>query len=359
MSSDLLERVGPTLRALSGIDDLPENEARRRLLGYLNGLADELPEDLRTAFRVGLALHENAQFRFLEKRMNWLAANLDRDVRTARRRVDEAIRSVEARRAISVPSGDSYAHDGWYLERFRTLLDLDGARPTAIEERTVVAREDALSEIVISTSIPRPAGADHERHDADLTILYGGSLARTERPSSTYFRYFVRFPQPLMRGQSHEIGVSVKIPADQPINPRYALHPLGRCDEFDLRIRFGAGKRLTGVWNMNGIPRGMADDFTVATARVATDDAGEVHLNYQHLRAGLVYGARWEMESLDVSYRFPRVPGPRQLSPALHVDYSPSGSIFHPSRACACICVKHEWERRPCLVKMAQSSWLK
>ena len=67
MASDLLERAGPTLRALSGIDDsASENEARRRLLTYLNDLADELPEDLRTALRVGLALHEDAQYRFLE-----------------------------------------------------------------------------------------------------------------------------------------------------------------------------------------------------------------------------------------------------------------------------------------------------
>jgi hypothetical protein len=298
MASDLLERVGPTLRALSGIDDSAnENEARRRLLTYLSDLADELPGDLRTAFRVGLALHEDVQYRFLEQRMQWLATKLDRDVRTARRRVDEAIRSAETMRAISVSSGDNHSHDGWYLERFRTQLYLDGTQPTAIEERKVVARRDSVAEIAIGTSIPCPAGADRERHHADLTILYGGSLARIERPSNTYFRYFVRLPQPLRRGESHEIGVSVKIPADQPINPRYALQPLLRCDEFDLRIRFGAGNRLTGIWNMAGIPRGMADDFTAANARVATDAAGEIHLNYQHLLTGLVYGARWEMES--------------------------------------------------------------
>jgi hypothetical protein len=298
MASDLLERVGPTLRALSGIDDSPnENEARRRLVTYLSDLADELPADLRTALRVGLALDEDVQCRFLEERMHWLAAELDRDVRTARRRVDEAIRAAESMRAISVPSGDNYAEDGWYLERFRALLYLDGAQPTAIEERKVVARHDSLSEFVISGSIPCPAGADRERHHPDLTILSGGSLARIERPSKSYYRYFVRLPQPLSRGQSHEISVSVKLPVDQPINPRYALQPLRRCDEFDLRIRFGAENRLTGVWNMAGIPRGMADDFATSSSRVATDAAGEIHLNYHRLLVGLVYGARWEMES--------------------------------------------------------------
>ena len=298
MASDLLERTGPTLRALSGIDDsTSENEARRRLVRYLSDLADELPGDLRTALRVGLALDEDVQYRFLEARMHWLAAKLDRDVRTARRRVDEAIRSAESMRAISAPSADTYALDGWYHERFRTLLYLDGAQPTAIEERKVVARHDSLAEIIISTSIPCPAGADRERHHADLTILYGGSIARIERPSKTYFRYFIRLPQLLKRGQSHEIGVSVTLPADQPINPRYALQPLRRCDEFDLRIRFGARNRLSGVWNLAGVPRGMADDFTAAGARVDLDEAGEIHLNYQRLLVGLVYGARWEMGS--------------------------------------------------------------
>ena len=298
MSSDLLDRTGLTLRTLSGIADAPsEHEARRRLVTYLCDLADELPEDLCLAFRVGLALHEDVQYRFLEERMVWLATKLDRDVRTARRRVDEAIRSAETMRAISVSSDDSYALDGWYLERFRTLLYLDGAQPTAIEERKVVARHDFLSEVIVSTSIPCPAGVAPERHSANLTILYGGSLDRVERPSNTYFRYFVRLPQPLRRGQSHEIGVSVTIPADQPINPRYALQPLRRCDEFDLRIRFGAGNRLTRVWNLAGVPRGMADDFAAASAHVSLDEAGEIHLNYQRLLVGLVYGARWEMES--------------------------------------------------------------
>jgi hypothetical protein len=299
MAGDLLERVGPTLRALSGIDDsAPEDEARRRLVTFLNGLADELPDDLRLALRVGLALREDVQqYRFLEERMNWLAEELDRDVRTARRRVDEAIRSAETAHPATVPSGGDHVYDGWYLGRFRALLHLDGTQPAAIEERTVVAKRDSLSEIAISTSIPRPAGADRETHHADLTILYGGSLARLERPSGTYFRCFVRLPEPLMRGQSHEIGVAVTIPADQPINPRYALQPLLRCDEFDLRIRFGEGKRLTGVWKLAGIPRGMADDFAAASARVEPDDAGEIHLHYQNLLVGLVYGARWEMES--------------------------------------------------------------
>jgi hypothetical protein len=177
------------------------------------------------------------------------------------------------------------------------VLYLDSTQPTAIEERKVVAAHDSLSEIIISTSIPRSAGAGRETHNVELAILYGGSLTRLERPSATYFRYFVRLPRPLRHGEAHEVGVCVTIPPDQPINPRYALQPLRRCDEFDLRIRFGRDNQLAGVWNMAGVPRGMADDFASADARVNLDAAGEIHLHYEHLQIGFVYGARWETEA--------------------------------------------------------------
>ena len=71
-------------------------------------------------------------------------------------------------------------------------------------------------------------------------MLYGGSLIGSTWPTATYLRYTIRLPQPLRRGQSHEFGISITTPPGQPFNPRYAIQPLRRCDEFDLRIRFGA-----------------------------------------------------------------------------------------------------------------------
>jgi hypothetical protein len=131
----------------------------------------------------------------------------------------------------------------------------------------------------------------------DLAVLYGGSIARCERASATYFRHFIELPRPLDKGESHDFGVAVSIPAGQAMNPRYSVQPLRRCDEFDLRIRFGQARGDLTVWNLDGVPRGMADDYREPGGVIHLDPAGEIHLRYRYLRAGLVYGVRWENHS--------------------------------------------------------------
>jgi hypothetical protein len=292
MAADLVDRLGPALSHLAGIEPGGQaDDARQRLIDILEDLSAELPEDLRTAFAAALALREDVRFRFLGERMQWLADRLQRDVRTARRRADEAIRLVDA--AAAAPSGRSRDYEDWYLTRLRALLLLDRAEPSAIEERTMVAARADLAEITIATSMPVPKGVRPQAQSAELKVLYGGSLIGCSWPTATYFRYAIRLPHPLRRGESHEFGVSVTIPRDQPLNPRYAIQPLRRCDEFDLRIRFGAGARGRSVWRIAGLPRGMADDFADPEALVHPDAAGDVHLRYDHLKMGLVYGVRW------------------------------------------------------------------
>jgi hypothetical protein len=281
------------LCGMAGIEaDGNAEEVRKRLIGLLEDLAADLPDDLRTAFAAALALREDVRFRFLDQRMEWLADRLHRDARTARRRADEAIRQVEA--AASPPVQKAACDYGdWYLARLRTLLLLDRAEPVAIEDRVLVAARDNLGEISIATSIPVPHGGCASRHPAELEVLYGASLIRTTWPTATYLRYAIQLPRPLRRGQSHQVGISITIPRDQPFNPRYAIQPLRRCDEFELRIRFGAAVRASSIWRIAGLPRGMADDFCDPGALVQPDAAGDIHLRYQQLKTGFVYGARW------------------------------------------------------------------
>jgi hypothetical protein len=301
MACDVRERVGPTLQALAGIDPVEsQEEARRKLLAFLQEMARNLPEDLGLALSAALALHEDVQHRFLNERLRWLAEKLRRDVRTARRRVDEAIRFAEASGCAQALEASDYMPGRWYLARLRTVLRLDGEQPTAIEEREVVANVDGLTEFVISTSVPRPAIADPRdgglgmhKQRLEFSVIYGGSLARCEQPSNSYFRHFIRFPHPLAQGESREVGAAITIPGDQPFNPRYAFQPLHRCDEFDLRVRFSPHSQPAFVWNMNGLPHGMVDDFADPAALVQPDASGDIHLCYQYLRIGLAYGARW------------------------------------------------------------------
>jgi hypothetical protein len=292
MAEDLPDRLGPTLCDLAGIEpDVDVGHARKRLIGFLEELAADLPQDLRMAFAAALALREDVRFRFLDERMQWLADWLQRDVRTARRRADEAIRLIDA--VATLPARAPGDYEDWHLARLRALLLMDRAEPSAIEERTVVAARDDLTEISIATGIPAPHGMGGQGHRAELKVLYGGSLIGSTWPTATYLRYAIRLPRPLQRGQAHEFGISITTPRGQPFNPRYAIQPLRRCDEFDLRIRFGAAARHRTVWRIAGLPRGMVDDFADPEALVQPDASGDIHMRYQHLKTGLVYGARW------------------------------------------------------------------
>lgn len=292
MAADLPDRLGPTLSRMAGIESGGHaDDARQRLIGILEELAAELPEDLRTAFAAALALREDVRFRFLDERMQWLAKSMQRDARTARRRADEAIRLVEA--AATSPAARLREYEDWQLTRLRALLLLDRAEPSAIEERTVVAARADLTEVTIATSIPAPDGECPAARSVELRVLYGGTLVQSTWPTATYFRYAIRLPRPLRRGESHEFGISITTPRGQPFNPRYAIQPLRRCDEFDLRIRFGAAGLARTVWRIAGLPRGMVDDFADPRALVHPDAVGDIHLRYEQLKMGLVYGARW------------------------------------------------------------------
>jgi hypothetical protein len=89
------ERVGPALRALSGVaDGASTAELRRGLAELLKRPAAELPEDLRVAALVALGLYPGARLPFYQERIRWLAEYLQRDERTARRRADQAIEQL-------------------------------------------------------------------------------------------------------------------------------------------------------------------------------------------------------------------------------------------------------------------------
>ena len=292
MSADLRERLGPTLCTLAGIDSEANLlDARRQLIGFLDELAAGLPEDLRVAFAAALALREEVQHRFVEERMRWLATWLQRDIKTARRRADEAIRLAAAHVDVNTDDVDRHPYRDWYLAKLRTVLHLDLAQQSAVEERTVVAARDDLAEIILSTSIPRPTGLNDGEQAADVAVLHGGTLGEAEWSTATYLTYTIRLAHPLRRGDSCELGVCIT--PGQPLNPRYAFQPLRRCEEFDLRIRFGESAHARRVWRISGLPRGMIDDFAAPEALIVPDAAGDIHLNFKRPQVGLAYGARW------------------------------------------------------------------
>lgn len=298
---NIAQRVGPELGRLCGIQDGDdESEIRRKLALRLSELSTHLPEDLRLAFLAALSLHPDTQQRFLDERIEWLASRLHRDVRTARRRVDEAI-SLATDTACNMRRGqptsgpnDNYAPGGWHLASFRVLLRMNQATPEATEEREIVAAMDGLQRVLISAGIPRHPASLNVEHGLKAELLYGGHLSSQDRPADTYFRYFVQLPYSLNWGERHRIGTRMTIPPGQLMYPRYVYRPLRDCDSFELRIKFDRKELPRRIWQVAAIPSAMLDDFTAKTHLVAPDRFGELTLEFHSLRPGLSYGAKWE-----------------------------------------------------------------
>lgn len=293
MAGDLRERLGLTLCAMAGIDPNGQpDEVRKRLIEFLEELAAGLPEDLRIAFDAALALREDVRHPFLEGRMQWLADYMRRDTRTARRRVAKAIKRVaESSEAQDQDSSDPYGD--WYLARLSAVLRLDGPQPTAVEDRTVVANRVGLSEILISTNIPRAPGAGTEGRLPEFAVLSGGTLVESTRPTPTYFRYKIELTQPLRCGEAHGLRTSLTVPNGLMAAPQYVFQPILRCDELQVLLRFGPRGRSKRVWRISGLPHGNVDGFDDPAALVHPDTAGDLELRYRHLLVGRAYGARW------------------------------------------------------------------
>lgn len=131
-SSDLAERLGPRLNELAGTAPDADGEGRRvRLIALLETSIELLPPDLKLVARVAFGLDARARQRFLRDRLDWLATLIERDARTVRRRLEEAIDLMGEAIDIASP--------GWYYASVNTLLRLGGPAPEFCEERRVVA----------------------------------------------------------------------------------------------------------------------------------------------------------------------------------------------------------------------------
>ena len=113
----------------------------------------------------------------LQDRVDWLAHELRRDVRTARRRVDEACGRLAEVLDAGSPARARRRGPGWYVTDFYALALLDRPDPLTIERREIVADRDGLDEIALAFSL-RDTGSPT---DLNLRVLYGGQLAEPRR----------------------------------------------------------------------------------------------------------------------------------------------------------------------------------
>lgn len=259
------DRVGHRLRDVCGVTEQDgPGEIRVRVAQRLAHLAGDLPDDLRKAVLAAFGMIPDARHPLYQERVGWIAQQIGRDPRTARRRIDDGIHQLAQLACTPLrlrPQGEPPT-TGWHTVEARVILTLDGAVPEAIEHYRIVAAQDNLREVDLASAFAQPA------------VMYGG----TQRGA------VLVLPEPLMSGQHHDFVVRSR----NPVRPRQFLHmPRRRCDYLELRVRFDGDRLPRVVSRLQGRP-------PRDKGRVPINRAGEIQLTFHELTRGQAYGARWD-----------------------------------------------------------------
>jgi len=285
---ELARRLGPGLRQVCGTGP-DEPDLRGKLLTTLRDAAASLPIDLATALLAALGIDpDGRRLQKLEERADWLAGRLRRDVRTARRRMDQACAMLAENLAAGRRGATSSI--GWYVETAQTAMILDADVPTAIERRVVVAERDGIDQLVLLRTVPPSAGGRPELHGR---MLFGGALGLREWESPSRFRLVLDLPETLRAGDRHEYAVLWEQPPGVPMRQHYVFVPVLRVDLFDLHIRFDRATPPAHIWRVADSFHRDLDEEPRDTEEIVLDRCGEIEVQFTNLAPGHAYGARW------------------------------------------------------------------
>lgn len=293
-AAKLAEQVGPTLRELCGLDGTQNTAViRDRLTVRLRALAAQLPADLELTVTVALALQPDTRHQFLRERIQYLADQQQRDVRTIRRRMDEGLKmlaELAARPTRTVAADNDFP---WRVELLETVLRMDKPTPESFERRVIVSQQEELDRITAMTTLPRGEEWDPERHSLLAEVYYGAALLKARRVHENRFEFDLMLPRPLARDERHEYGIILRVPEDQPMRNHYVLFPKGRIERFHLRLRFGQDRTPRRLWRVDEVFHREIDDLRPTGPELELDGVGEVSLEFHGTRPGHGYGAQW------------------------------------------------------------------
>lgn len=266
------QRIGPAIRSACEIDqgDGPVT-VRRKLTTRLTELIQQLPADLRLASLVAFGLEPDARLPLYQQRMLWVAARMDRDERTIRRRVDDAVNQLAE---LAVLPGDRSG--GWRTAELTVAVALDQDRPEVLEQRRIIAEQDGLRELELVAPLPLT--------EPDVQVLYGGTLVLTDGG------FTLALPAPVSKEERHDVALRFRLPTREAM-PYLLCVPRRPCERFDLRVRFDRDREPPTVFALRGASR---EDPLHDGHEHPVDRAGEIHVRFHQLTPGLAYGARWE-----------------------------------------------------------------
>jgi hypothetical protein len=291
-TTPLGERVGPALRGTCGIVEGDDQAAMRSKLSVrFLPIIESLPGDLRVVVLAAFAWHEEARQPFYQERVHWAATTLDRDDRTVRRRIDDGIEQIAAMAVAEPEPGPRYPSRSWHTEELRVALTL-GPVAEAFEFRRVVADADEIAELDLALTLSKTGNSDAavRADDLEVDVFHGGVLTSREMESSDRIGLALRLPEPLHRGDRHDIALRFRASIRE---PHYVCVPRHPCDSFDLHVKFGDRVPEHIVL----LEHAFQDDARDASPRgvaVVADEAGEVHVRFTHLAPGFAYGIRWQ-----------------------------------------------------------------
>jgi hypothetical protein len=291
------ERAGQALREVCGINaDDGAGEIRRKLIAGLERFAAQLPDDLRLAVLAALAITQEARLPFYQDRIRWVARQLERDERTARRRVDTGImRLAEFAAATNGdPSRPEFeqTQPGWRVEDLRSIVLPHGDRPEAIDIRRIVVEAEYLDTLDLAFTMPGGSDAPRSPEDVGIDVLHGGILLPASRQSSDRVGFQLKLPRRLRRNDTHQYTLRYRMPVGQ-MRPHYVYISKIACEHFDLRIRFDRERPPEQVRKVEAAFQRDVDDPMYRGHPVEVDAAGDVHAEFWRLTPGLAYGLRW------------------------------------------------------------------
>lgn len=293
----ILDRIGPAIRAVCAITDNDDAASvRQKVAARLRDLSAKLPPDLQIGVTAAFGLDDTLHTPFYKDRLRWAEAELERNTRTVRRRIDEAIDQLAElavhRMAANGTPGQPPASNRWYNAEIRQALVLDQGSAYALEQRRIVADEDGVTELDLALTVPAPDAIPGDRPlEVAIDVLYGGRLLQRRMESTERIGYRLALPRPLRLGDEHEFALRA-LPRRE-LAPHYVCLPRHRCDRCEVRVRFALERPPTRVERLDGVyqrdivdPRGDAEPVTL-------DACGEVVERFTNLTPGLAYGLRW------------------------------------------------------------------
>ena len=295
----LASRLGPALlAALDLTTDLPEPELRQRAQAGIVEAAQTLPGDLREAVLVALAVDGWTNVPLLTDRLDAVAVAMDRDARTARRRVDSAthlLAGALVTRRVDVEN--PFAPPGWYVESLASTMRVGPSGARLTEDRVVVADTDGLDTVTATLSLPVPQSG--RLPELDIQAEAGCRIRGRHHVSLSHWRYELALPRPLRAGEAHRYVVTFSVPDRELMRPYYTLIPLRRTRRFSAEIRFADPADVALAWRLDGVPPAVLEDAAPTTRVLAPDETGVIRVRFEPVVQGLCYGVQWRWATPD------------------------------------------------------------